>query len=98
MPRRHVPGRQRVQEAHLELNHAIWDKIGPSLRTTALPRWGPLVLPEDELNLLGDLTGQRVLELGCGDGGSLVWLAEGGAGELWGLDISASQLIAARQR
>jgi SAM-dependent methyltransferase len=87
-----------MQEAHLELNRAIWDKIGPSLRTTTLPRWGPLALPEDELKLLGDLEGRRVLELGCGDGGSLVWLAEAGAGELWGLDISASQLIAARQR
>ena len=87
-----------MQEAHLELNRAIWDKIGPSIRATALPRWGPLALPEGELKLLGDPRGQRVLELGCGDGGSLVWLAEAGAGELWGLDISASQLIAARQR
>jgi SAM-dependent methyltransferase len=87
-----------MQEAHLEVNRAIWDKVGPSLRSTALPRWGPLVLPEGELQLLGDLRGQRVLELGCGDGGSLVWLAEAGARELWGLDISASQLIAARQR
>jgi ubiquinone/menaquinone biosynthesis C-methylase UbiE len=87
-----------MQEAHLEVNRAIWDKVGPSLRSTALPRWGPLAFPEGELQLLGDLRGQRVLELGCGDGGSLVWLAEAGAGELWGLDISASQLIAARQR
>lgn len=87
-----------MQEAHLEVNRAIWDKVGPSLRSTALPRWGPLALPEGELQLLGDLRGQRVLELGCGDGGSLIWLAEAGAGELWGLDISASQLIAARQR
>ena len=87
-----------MQEAHLELNRAIWDKIGPSTRATVLPRWGPLALPESELKLLGDPRGQRVLELGCGDGSSLVWLAEAGAGELWGLDISASQLIAARQR
>ena len=87
-----------MQQAHLELNRAIWDKIGPSLRTTTLPRWGPLALPESELKLLGDLRGQRVLELGCGDGGSLAWLAEAGAAELWGLDISASQLIAARQQ
>ena len=41
-----------MQEAHLELNRAIWDKIGPSIRATALPRWGPLALPEDELDLL----------------------------------------------
>jgi len=68
-----------MQEAHLELNRAIWDKFGPSIRRTALPRWGPLAPPEDELKLLGNLRGQRVLELGCGDGGSLVWLAEAGA-------------------
>ncbi|HKF60646.1 MAG TPA: class I SAM-dependent methyltransferase [Dongiaceae bacterium] len=87
-----------MQEAHLELNRAIWDKFGPSIRRTALPRWGPLAPPEDELKLLGNLRGQRVLELGCGDGGSLVWLAEAGAAELWGLDVSASQLISARQQ
>jgi len=87
-----------MQEAHLELNRAIWDKFGPSIRRTALPRWGPLAPPEDELKLLGNLRGQRVLELGCGDGASLVWLAEAGAAELWGLDISASQLISARQQ
>ena len=87
-----------MQEAHLERNRAIWDKFGPSTRATLLPRWGPLAPPEDELKLLGNLRGQRVLELGCGDGGSLAWLAEAGAAELWGLDFSASQLIAARQR
>ena len=87
-----------MQEAHLERNRAIWDKFGPSTRATLLPRWGPLAPPEDELKLLGNLKGQRVLELGCGDGGSLAWLAEAGAGALWGLDISASPLIAARQR
>lgn len=32
------------------------------------------------------------MEVACGDGSSLVWMAEHGAKELWGLDISAGQI------
>lgn len=36
--------------------------------------------------------GKKVLEIGCGNGRSLKYAADNGAAELWGLDISASQL------
>lgn len=86
-----------MPEISLELNRMVWDAVGPSMTANALPHWGPLATPEDELKLLGDIREQRVLELGCGGGHSLLWLAAAGAAELWGLDISRNQLIAARQ-
>lgn len=60
--------------------------------SNALPIWGVLFAAEDELQLFGDITGQRLLEIGCGSGHSLVYQARRGAGELWGLDISEHQL------
>jgi SAM-dependent methyltransferase len=48
---------------------------------------------EDELDLLPDLGGKRVLELGCGSGHTLAYLWETrNASELWGLDISEEQI------
>lgn len=57
-----------------------------------LPRYGFFTPTEDTLCLLGDVRGKTVLELACGSGNSLVWMGEKGAKELWGLDISATQI------
>lgn len=45
-----------------------------------------------KLKILGDLADKRVLEIGCGNGRSLKYVADRGAAKLWGLDISASQI------
>lgn len=67
----------------------------------AAPRlWGMFSIPDARLNALGDVTGKRVLELGCGAGqwsGSLA--AEGAEGtQVVGLDVSEGQLAAATDR
>jgi ubiquinone/menaquinone biosynthesis C-methylase UbiE len=61
-----------------------------------LPEYGPLAPTEDELQLLGDVTGQKVLEIGCGSGHSLLYMDRQNAGELWGLDLSTKQIENAR--
>jgi SAM-dependent methyltransferase len=58
--------------------------------------YGNLAPGEDELRLLGDLRGQRVLDIGCGGGHNAVACARAGA-TVVGLDISAVQLRAARR-
>lgn len=64
----------------------------------AAPRlWGMFSIPDDQLRALGDVTGKRVLELGCGAGqwsGSLA--AEGAT--VVGFDLSDAQLSAAQAR
>lgn len=81
-----------VHEVH-KTNIEFWDTIGSEfLGTTALPEWGGFLPSEDKLNLLGDLSNKKMLEIGCGNGGSLKYAANLGAADLWGLDISAYQL------
>lgn len=81
-----------VTTAH-KTNTEFWDTIGSDfLGVTALPNWGGCLQDEDKLNLLGDITGRRVLEIGCGNGRSLEYVSNRKASDLWGLDISQSQI------
>jgi SAM-dependent methyltransferase len=77
----------------LKQNKASWDNMADDwFGTTALPVYGCLIPTEDELHLNGELTGKRVLDIGCGSGHSLKWCGDNSAAELYGLDISAKQL------
>ena len=83
-------------EAH-KTNTEFWSTIGNEfLNATVLPNWGGFFPSEDKLNLLGDLSDKRVLEIGCGNGRSLKYAADLGAADLWGLDISANQIERAK--
>jgi SAM-dependent methyltransferase len=63
---------------------------------TARPlAWGVWRIPESEVGAVGDLTGRRVLELGCGAAQWTVALRQQGI-DVVGLDVSSRQLAAAR--
>lgn len=80
-----------------KINIEFWDTIGNEfLGPASLPSWGGHLPSEDKLNLLGKLPGKRVLEICCGNGHSLKYVAELGATDLWGLDISKKQLERAK--
>ncbi len=73
-------------------NVAFWDTKGNEvLGATALPLYGAFV-SEEKCQLFGDISGKKVLEIGCGSGHSLQYLGGRQAGELWGMDISERQL------
>lgn len=85
-------------ERALTTNRAGWDRVAPLFRGgTALPEYGPLAPTEDTLKLLDDAALTRVLELGCGSGHSLRYLAKRGAQELWGIDLSPVQIAFAAE-
>ncbi|MBW4082616.1 class I SAM-dependent methyltransferase [Paenibacillus sp. S150] len=63
---------------------------------TALPLYGAFV-SEEKCQLLGDISGKKVLEIGCGSGQSLQYLGDRKASELWGMDISEKQIEKAMQ-
>ena len=87
-----------TQAQALELNRAGWNQVAHRFYGgTALPVYGPLAPTEDSLQLLGPLKGIRALELGCGSGHSLRFLAERGADQVWGIDLSATQIEYARE-
>jgi SAM-dependent methyltransferase len=58
--------------------------------------WCPEGLRESEAHLLGDVTGRRVLELGCGSAPCSRWLRQAGADAV-GLDVSGGMLAHAAE-
>jgi SAM-dependent methyltransferase len=84
-------------------NRAYWDRTSDEYQQRnaafigrAEPRWGMWQLPESELQVLGDVSGKDVLELGCGAAQWAILLAQRGA-RMVGLDNSARQLEHARE-
>jgi SAM-dependent methyltransferase len=76
------------------INQKGWNFVAPQFYGgTALPKYGPLSVTEPELQLIDNLKGKSVLELGCGSGHTLYYLwKEKQASELWGLDLSQEQI------
>jgi 2-polyprenyl-3-methyl-5-hydroxy-6-metoxy-1,4-benzoquinol methylase len=67
-------------------NSSFWDtKGGEVLGNTSLPFYGAFV-SEEKCQLFGDVSGKKMLEIGCGTGHSLQYLEERKASELWGMD------------
>jgi ubiquinone/menaquinone biosynthesis C-methylase UbiE len=58
--------------------------------------YGPISPGESELNLLGDVKGKDILEIGCGGGQNAIVLAKWGARSV-GLDVSQEQIKYARK-
>jgi SAM-dependent methyltransferase len=58
--------------------------------------WGIWAIDESELNVLGDVNGLDVVELGCGTAYFSAWLAKLGARPV-GVDITPAQLETARR-
>jgi SAM-dependent methyltransferase len=82
-----------------EANRAAWDAWSAEYQATRDVRggfWGVWSIPEEELDVLGDVAGREVLELGCGAAQWSIALAREGA-HVVGLDNSERQLEHARQ-
>ena len=58
--------------------------------------WGILDVPESEVEILGDVEGKDVVELGCGTAYVSAWLARRGA-RVVGVDLTEEQLETARR-
>jgi SAM-dependent methyltransferase len=88
---------------HARRNRAFWDRISDEYQTKHAgfigrpqPRWGVWQIPEDDLQILGDVAGKDVLEFGCGAAQWSILLARRGARPV-GLDNSEKQLEHARR-
>ena len=58
----------------------------------------PFLVAENPFHTLGNLTGKRVLEIGCGDGGNSVLLSLCGARQVVGIELCTKAVEAARKR
>jgi AraC-like DNA-binding protein/SAM-dependent methyltransferase len=78
-------------------NSSFWDTKGSEvIGTTSLPKYGSFV-SEEKLHLFGDVSGKKLLEIGCGSGQSLKYHGDRKASELWGIDISEKQIEKTRE-
>jgi SAM-dependent methyltransferase len=92
------PATEVAIDADLAANKRAWDQVAPKFAgRCALPDWGPFGECRS-LDLLGDLTGLSVLEVGCGSGDSITRVVERGAACIYGVDISATQIALATER
>ena len=81
----------------IQKNKLGWDSIADQwFGSTALPVYAPLMKTEAELNLFSNIEGKVVLDIGCGSGHSLKYMADRNAIELWGLDLSSTQIANAK--
>ncbi|MGN0569072.1 MAG: class I SAM-dependent methyltransferase [Candidatus Fimenecus sp.] len=82
-----------MNEKILEQNKSCWNAIADDwFGSTALPTYGIYLPTESDLHLLGELKGKKILDIGCGSGHFLLYCANNGASDLWGVDLSSTQL------
>jgi SAM-dependent methyltransferase len=88
---------------HAARNREVWNADAPNWVANGrkswaspTPWWGMWEIPEEELQILPDVAGLDVLDLGCGTGYWCAWLARLGARPV-GLDLSEEQLATARE-
>ena len=87
-----------MDKGYLDENRIGWNQgVSNAWSGTILPAYGPYTPSEEELKLFDNITDKTVLELACGDGRSLLYQAEHGAKELYGLDISETQIAKAKK-
>ena len=78
-------------------NRSFWNTKGNEvIGTTALPKYGAFV-SEEKCHLFGEVSGKKLLEIGCGTGHSLKYHGDRNASELWGLDLSEQQIEKTRE-
>jgi ubiquinone/menaquinone biosynthesis C-methylase UbiE/ADP-ribose pyrophosphatase YjhB (NUDIX family) len=80
---------------------AAWNAIARAYQerhkiSTDIVHYGPCIPGEDDLGLVGDVRGKRVLEIGCGGGQCAIAFAKRGA-LVVGKDLSDEQVAFARE-
>ena len=81
------------QQEIIDRNKSYWNQNADSwFGVTALPIYGVNFVTEDDLHFFKDVAGKKVLDICCGSGHSLKYLADRNAAELWGVDLSRRQL------
>ena len=89
---------------YVQQNVAVWTRSNAEYTDTSAERawaqeaiaWGVWQIPESELNVIGDVGGLDVIELGCGTAYFSSWLARRGA-RVVGVDPTPAQLETARR-
>jgi 2-polyprenyl-3-methyl-5-hydroxy-6-metoxy-1,4-benzoquinol methylase len=91
-------GGQDTARTELARNKEAWDQIAHRFAGhCALPDWGPFGECRST-DVIGDVRGMTVLEVGCGSGDSIARVVECGAQLVYGIDLSSTQIELATKR
>ena len=90
---------------YVEANRAHWTKTNAAYTDGRAEHawneqeisWGLWNTPESEINVLPDVRGKDVVDLGCGTAYVSAWLKRRGARRVVGVDITPAQLETARR-
>ena len=90
---------------YVRLNRDVWTKSNARYTdgraeeawSQAEIAWGVWQTPESAVNVLPDVTGKDVVELGCGTAYVGAWLKRRGARRVVGVDITPAQLTTAQR-
>jgi SAM-dependent methyltransferase len=90
---------------YLRVNREVWTKANARYTdgraeaawSEAEMTWGVWSTPESTVNVLPDLRGKDVVELGCGTAYVGAWLKRNGARRVVGIDLTPAQLATARR-
>lgn len=86
-----------ANRAHWNATAQHWVAPGRRSWSTDEVTWGTFAVPEEEVQVLPDLSGAEVIEIGCGTGYVSAWLARRGAATVIGIDPTEGQLATARR-
>lgn len=92
------------RERDAGINRELWRTVNAQYTDGQAPdkwtaddiSWGIFDIPETQVDVLGDVAGMDVIELGCGTAYFSAWLARRGAHPV-GVDVSDAQLATARR-
>jgi ubiquinone/menaquinone biosynthesis C-methylase UbiE len=92
------------ESEYVAVNRGIWTASNREYTDAEADRtwraeeitWGMFGVPEADLDVLGDVDGLDVVDLGCGTGYFSAWLARRGARPV-GVDVTPAQLETARR-
>ena len=98
MSERDLPDYVKANREHWTKNNAAYtDGRAEHAWNESEISWGVWNTPESETNVLPDIKGKDVIELGCGTAYVAAWLKRGGARRVVGVDITPAQLDTARR-
>ena len=93
-----LPDYVKANRAHWTKNNAAYtDGHAEDAWNEAAISWGVWNTPESQVNVLPDVSGKDVVELGCGTAYVSAWLKRRGARRVVGVDITPAQLESARR-
>jgi SAM-dependent methyltransferase len=100
-----APDAEITEPDYLAVNRAHWTKANAEYTDARAEHawnepeisWGVWNTPESDLNVLPDVRGKDVIELGCGTAYVAAWLKKRGARRVVGVDVTPAQLATARR-